>query len=146
MIRPFVRAAVFLASLAASGCGGFLPPIGSDSGITGTILAGPTCPVVSPNPGVDCADKSVVATVIVRDATIGLELARFTSSTDGTFLVPLFPGRYILDPQPVSGYIGTPPSQTVDVQAGRFTDVIIEYDTASDRRIGPRQRRLSGKS
>ena len=129
MIRPFVRAAFPLTFLAASGCGGFLPPAGFDSGVTGVVLAGPTCPVVNPNSGTDCADQPIVATIIVRDADIGLEVTRFASGTDGTFLVPLFPGRYVLDPQPVSGYIGTPPSQTVDVQAGQFTDVVIEYDT-----------------
>jgi hypothetical protein len=91
------------------------------------VQAGPTCPVVGP--GMDCADKPIVATIIIRNAAIGLEVTRFTSATDGTFRIPLLPGSYLLDPQPAWGYVCTAASQTIDVQAGQFTDVVIEYDT-----------------
>ena len=111
--------------LAFKGCGAPVPS-NLDSGITGVVQAGPTCPVV--RPGFDCADKPIVATIIVRYASTGLEAARFTSDADGTFRVSLFPDTYVLDPQP-AGYIGTPPNQSVIVQSGAFTDVVIEYDT-----------------
>ena len=117
--------ACLLAFTISAGCGAFIPP-NLDSGITGIVEAGPTCPVV--RPGMDCADRPIVATIIVRYASSGLEATRFTSDADGMFRVPLFPGTYVLDPQQ-AGYIGTPPSQTVDVNAGQFTSIAIEYDT-----------------
>jgi len=38
-------------------------------------------------------------------------------------------GDYFLDPQPVTGLIGTAPGQSVTVQAHQFTDVTVDYDT-----------------
>jgi hypothetical protein len=112
------------------GCPGVLIPSNLDSGITGTVLAGPQCPVIGPNSRPECNDKPLVATIIVRTADLGLEVTRFTSDANGQFRVPLYPGTYELDPQPVSstGFpIGHP--QTVQVVAGQFTDVTIDYDT-----------------
>ncbi len=112
------------------GCPGTTPIPGNlDSGITGIIQAGPQCPVVRPNDP-NCADKPLAATVIVKSAATGLQVTQFTSSSDGTFHVPLPPGSYELDPQPGSPSglpFGAP--QTVQVQAGQFTNVTIEYDT-----------------
>src|SRR5438067_10912010 len=117
MIHKTLTIACLFTLLILVGCSAPVPS-NLDSGITGIVQAGPTCPVV--RPGVDCADKPIVATIIVRYASTGLEAARFTSDVDGTFRVPLFPDAYVLDPQP-AGYIGTPPSQSVIVQPGAFT-------------------------
>jgi len=62
-----------------------------DSGIAGVTEAGPVCPVVNPtNP---CPPKPVSRTVVVLD-TNGNEVTRFNSTSDGTFHVPLLPGKY----------------------------------------------------
>lgn len=125
MNRPVFVAAGLLSALGL-GCGVLPGPVGLDSGISGLVEAGPTCPVV--RPGMDCADRPIAATIIVRFASNGLEATRFTSGMDGTFHVPLPPGAYTLQAQP-AGYLGTPPPQNVDVQSGRFTNVTIDYDT-----------------
>ncbi len=113
-----------------SGCGSALIPSNLDSGITGVVLAGPQCPVIGPNSPPECQDKPLAATIIVRAADSGLEVTRFQSGEDGTFRVPLFPGAYVLDPQPGSptGFPHAAPMD-VQVQAGEFTSVTIEYDT-----------------
>jgi len=127
LIRPFFAIAILFALSAPAGCEILTGIVVTDSGLTGIVQAGPTCPVV--RPGIDCADRPVVATVIVRSAVTGLEAARFTSDTDGGFRVGLLPGSYLLDPQPASCCIGVAPTQMVDVSSGQFTNVVIEYDT-----------------
>jgi hypothetical protein len=104
-------------------------PSNLDSGVTGTVLAGPQCPVIGPNSGPECADKPLAAMIVVKSAT-GLFVTQFMSDADGQFRVPLFPGHYTLDPQPVSPS-GVPHGvpETVAVLAGQFTEVTITYDT-----------------
>ena len=100
------------------------------SGIQGVVTAGPQCPVetVPPTPG--CEDKPLAATIIVRAAATYLEVTRFTSAADGTFNASLAPGDYVLDPQtPGPGPFPRGEPQTVDVNAGEFTQVSIQYDT-----------------
>ena len=126
MARINVTFVILLAVLGVAGCGLVPALISPDSGVSGIVQAGPTCPVVQP--GMNCADKPIVATVIVRFAGSGIEATRFTSDAQGMFRVALLPGQYVLDPQP-AGFIGTPASQTVDVRAAQFTSVTIEYDT-----------------
>ncbi len=121
-----------LALLVATGCpapdnGG--NGTGGTSGISGIVRAGPQCPVVRPGDP-NCADKPLAATIIVRSAATNLAITQFTSAADGTFQVALAPGSYILDPQPGSPS-GLPHAnpQPVQVTAGQFTNVTIEYDT-----------------
>jgi hypothetical protein len=103
-------------------------PDNLDSGIVGTVLAGPTCPVVRPD--YDCNDRPLSATIIVRSAATKIEVTRFSSDANGNFRVPLYPGTYELDPQPGSpGGLPASSPQTVEVKQGVFTEVAISYDT-----------------
>lgn len=123
--RRYLQSLAWLLPLAAVGCDG-LPFFGGDTGITGIILAGPTCPFQME--GEDCADRPIAATVIVRQP-FGFEVRRFTSDDDGRFRVALPPGNYQLDPQPNECCIGTPSFLTVAVQDGQFEELVISYDT-----------------
>ncbi len=127
-VRRLTLATVVAATLGLAGCPVPIPS-NLDSGIAGTVLAGPQCPVIGPNSGPECDDKPLAATIVVRSAA-GVFVTQFTSDADGQFRVPLFPGSYTLEPQPVSPS-GLPHGvpQTVEVQAGQFTEVTIEYDT-----------------
>jgi hypothetical protein len=109
-------------------CGFQLIPPDLDSGIEGTMLAGPQCPVENPdNP--DCADKPYQGTVIVKTPNGLLQVTRFTADADGRFRVPLYPGTYLLDPLPGTNGLPRVNEQTVEVNPGTFTDVAISYDT-----------------
>ena len=110
------------------GCAGAFIPADLDSGISGVVLAGPTCPVQTPNDPA-CDDQPYAATVVVMTADGRFTVTRFTAGSDGRFRVPLFPGTYLLDP--LSGTSGFPVSspQTVTVRPGAFTDLMISYDT-----------------
>jgi hypothetical protein len=104
-----------------------IPP-GLDSGIEGTMLVGPQCPVVGPGT-TGCEDKPYQGTVSVKTADGLLEVTRFTADADGRFRVPLYPGTYLL--VPISGANGFPHAaeQTVEVNQGVFTEVAISFDT-----------------
>src|SRR5438270_5552691 len=114
MLKRLILSAVFAIATCA-GCGLMPSVIGNgDSGIQGTVTAGPTCPVESNPPIPGCEDRPLAATVIVRSPATGAELTRFTSADDGTFRVSLIPGTYVLDPQSTtaSRFTAPPGKQT----------------------------------
>ena len=102
-----------------------------DSGIDGRIVAGPTCPVERVPPSPQCAPRSLVASIRIHPA--GKSSPRWTarSGADGRFKIRLRAGEYIFRPQPESGsQLPRPPSPTeVRVRPGRFTKIIVTYDT-----------------
>ena len=99
------------------------------TGIRGRALAGPVCPVEKIPPDPACAPRPVVgAMIVVRDAS-GAEIARGTTGADGTYVVEVAAGGYVVEPQPVKGLLGTPPPQSVTVTDGVAATVDLAYDT-----------------
>lgn len=99
------------------------------TGIRGIALAGPVCPVetVPPDPG--CAPRPVAgAVLVIRDGS-GSEVARTTTTPDGSFFVELAAGDYVVEPQPVEGLMGTAASLDVRVVDGTAAEVQLGYDT-----------------
>ena len=78
-----------------------------------SVVAGPTCPVVSDPPDPECADRPVAGAVIVVQDDEGKEVARVTTDEDGAGSIELAPGAYRLVPQPVEGLMGT--AQTTEL-------------------------------
>ena len=113
-MRVLAAVAIIIASCGSSGS--------PSSGIRGTILAGPTCPVEridSP-----CAERPVsMAVEVVSGTSI---TATFTTDAAGTFSVALAPGTYTLRSKS-----GLPmlKSAAVRVYAGRYTTVELHADT-----------------
>ena len=100
------------------------------TGLRGTALAGPTCPVVQNPPDPACADRPVAGAVIAVTNAAGDLVMRITTGADGTYDVPLGPGVYTLTPQPVEGLMGTPEAQLVRLEAGEGVVTIdFSYDT-----------------
>jgi hypothetical protein len=105
-------------------------PLADETGIRGTVTAGPTCAVVSDPPDPSCADRPVVGAVLVILDAAGAEVARVTSAEDGSFAVVLVPGSYRVVPQPVDGLMGTAAELEVQVEMGEPSgDLAIAYDT-----------------
>src|SRR5687767_10016724 len=73
------------------------------------VLAGPVCPVVTPN-STGCDDRPVPNAELVVRSGSGVEVARVRSDAGGLAAVALPPGAYLLEPQPVEGLMGTAPS------------------------------------
>ena len=129
-LRALVASAI--AALVLAACAGVTPavsPAETGTGIAGTAVAGPVCPVETTPPAPACAPRPVAgAELVIRDGSGG-EVARAKTGPDGTFLVPVAAGSYVLVPQPAEGLMGTAPEQSVVVVAGERSDVIVVYDT-----------------
>jgi hypothetical protein len=129
-LTAFVIALGGVAMSLVGGCAapGSSPSISAsplDSGIQGTVLLGPTCPVeqagqspcVTPYPGV----------LVITD-TDEHQVARITAGGDGRFRLALAPGDYVILPEPGDPF---PQAQPIDVTVvpGQFADVQVNYDS-----------------
>jgi len=104
--------------------------IPADSGVSGMVTAGPTCPVVTDPPDPSCADRPVEGAVLVVTTLAGVEVDRTTSDAHGRFALSLPPGTYRLEPQPVEGLMGTAEPVEFSVQPGApALNLVIGYDT-----------------
>jgi hypothetical protein len=105
-------------------------PVGEGAtGIGGTAIAGPVCPVETVPPDPACAARPVAGAVIVVRDGVGAEVARAATDADGSFFVELPAGDYVVEPQPAEGLMGTAPALDVTVVDGRAAEVPLEYDT-----------------
>ena len=105
------------------------PAGAGQTGIVGTAVAGPVCPVERVPPDPACAARPVAnAAIVIRDAS-GSVVAQTITASDGSFFVAVLPGDYQVEPQPVEGLMGGAPAQTVTVGEGAATTVQLEYDT-----------------
>jgi hypothetical protein len=125
--------AVMVLMIVLSGCSAFAGPSPTptpvpNSGIDGQVLIGPQCPVERPGDP-NCADKPYQATVIVENADGSHEITRFTSGADGRFRVALEPATYLLNPQSKTSPFPRGVPQIVTVEAGRYSQITISYDT-----------------
>jgi hypothetical protein len=125
--RSSVLASILSATLAAAmGCASssLLGPE-APQGIEGQVMLGPMCPVAQVSD--PCPDQPYQAWIDIHDAG-GKYVTRFQSDTDGRFRVGLEPGSYVLHPE--SGNpLPRASDQQVDVAAGVYTAVIIDFDT-----------------
>ncbi len=97
------------------------------SGIAGRVTIGPQCPVIQV--GSPCPDVPYQAKVrVLQD---GAEVAAGRSDQDGSFRIPLAPGRYVVDAVPLDGNgIATAGAQPpVVVTAGGYTRVDLSFDS-----------------
>lgn len=101
------------------------------SGIKGTVILGPTCPVSgggeSFNPVPAACLTPYAAQMVVLDGENKV-VARISSGGDGTFKVDVPPGDYVVTPATNDSYpIAQPVSVTV--VPGQYVTVQINYDT-----------------
>ena len=115
---------VYLLALAALVACGNGTPAATDSGITGTVIYGPTCPVQRENEV--CETPYATTLTISKD---GKTVATVNSGKDGRFRVALAPGVYQLSAKP-TGIGGMQPSE-VTVRAHAFTNVTLMLDSGS---------------
>ena len=125
---PFLLALALLIAACGS-AGGPAPSIVPGTGIAITAVAGPTCPVEQIPPDPACAPRPVAgATILVVDGQ-GKTVATVVTGADGTALVPLPAGSYVLQPQPVEGLMGGANQSTVTVVDGAIAPAVVAYDT-----------------
>src|SRR3989344_2428627 len=100
------------------------------SGIRGTVMMGPTCPVERMPPDPQCADKPVKTNVsIYRASDTSRSVAVLASAEDGTFEVSLPPGEYVV----MAGPYGVPYPRCSDTRAtvgpSSYTQITVSCDS-----------------
>jgi len=115
---------LFLFILLLASCSSVTPTPPADSGIEGQVFIGPNCPVV--RVGEECPDQPYQATLTVNNPK-GERIVQIQTEEDGQFKISLPPGEYILHPE--SGRLPSADEQTVIVEPGVFTQVIVNYDS-----------------
>lgn len=97
----------------------------ADSGVEGQVLIGPMCSVLQG--GQACPDQPYQATLIINGRD-GKRVTQVRADQQGHFKLNLRPGDYILHPESPN----TLPfaiDQAFHVEAGRFTQLIVSYDS-----------------
>jgi hypothetical protein len=97
----------------------------SSSGVRGTVLAGPQCPVE--RAGSPCPDAPV-AGALVRATQGGTVVATDRTDTGGRFSIALDPGIYLLTVETSVGIGGARPV-SVAVRSGGYATANITVDT-----------------
>lgn len=101
-----------------------------NGGISGTVLLGPTCPVMRNPPDPQCADKPYATSLEVTTVDGTKVITRFSSDTQGKFKVNVPPGEYIIRSIPTNNFYprcGT--SETIRVKLHEFTNAPVSCDT-----------------
>jgi hypothetical protein len=125
--RPRLLGVVLLA-LALSACGAGGPTSAPDSGIRGLVTLGPTCPVQVEGDPQPCS-TTYAATLEIHDQASDRLITTVTSGADGRFEVRLAPGTYRIVPQVAEVLPVAAPVEDVVVAAGRFTEVLVDFDS-----------------
>ena len=100
------------------------------SGIQGTVMIGPTCPVMKNPPDPNCADKPYAAKLILygKDGTSLIQ--KFSADSAGKFSLVLTPGEYnIKGDNSASPFPRCAESGNITVSPNVFREVTIECDT-----------------
>lgn len=97
------------------------------SGIRGSVILGPTCPVQRIPPDPRCADKPYATTLVAKN-TSGSVVKTFSSDVSGAFKVSLPAGIYSVGPAQ-QAYLPRASFQDVIVKTGVFTDITIQFDS-----------------
>jgi hypothetical protein len=141
-----VRLLTLVACALVVGCGSGQPPIGSPAGlgespvvspaggppkVTGTVSAGPVCPVEQSPPDPACAPRPVAGAVIVATDAQGAEVGRATSLADGSYELAIGEtGIVLISAMPVAGLVSAPAPVRVTLSGpGEVQRVDLEYDT-----------------
>jgi hypothetical protein len=96
-----------------------------DSGIQGTVLLGPACPVQAAER--PCPDKPIAADLVVTNAD-GHKVASARSGKDGKFRITLPSGTYEVKAMNLNGMQLSKPV-SVTVPPGRFIEVTVPVDS-----------------
>ena len=105
------------------------PP--ADSGVSGTVITGPTCPVMQEPPDPLCRDHPYQTTVDVwkYGTDIGRAIvASAETDAEGTFRIELKPGFYVISPRG-GAVLPRCDAKNIEIQPHAFQTVNLFCDT-----------------
>jgi hypothetical protein len=98
--------------------------------IMGTVLLGPTCPVVMDPPEPGCADKPYATSLVLTSSDGAHVLRTFSSSAEGTFTIEAPPGHYAIRSAAVANIRPYCQSNgTFELSVNGFVEVLVSCDT-----------------
>ena len=108
-----------------------MAPAGPPPRVSGTVTAGPVCPVETVPPNPKCAPRPVAGAVIVATDAAGQEVGRATSAADGTYELTIGQtGPVTITAQPVAGLVRAPaPVNLTLTHPGEVDHLDLQYDT-----------------
>lgn len=113
--------------LSLAGCSSSSPP--PVAAVTGTLVAGPICPVETEPPDPSCAPRPVEGAVVAA-VTVGGERVEAVSDAAGRFGFDLPEGEVTITFPAVEGLMGRPDPIVVSLTGGSTIDLgLVAYDT-----------------
>ncbi len=105
-------------------------PVIASSGIQGSVLISPVCPVETYPPDPSCAPKPYATKLVVTTGDQSRIVKEFSSDANGTFKVDVPPGEYDVHSASTSELGGgCAVSNTVKVSQGSYTKVTVNCDS-----------------
>jgi hypothetical protein len=104
--------------------------VDKDSGIKGTVLLGPTCPVERIPPDPQCADKLYKTDLVLTASGQTQVIKEFKSDSNGKFTLNIQPGKYVISPATSTNLLPRcANSGIITVREGAYTEITISCDT-----------------
>ena len=101
-----------------------------ESGISGMVLLGPTCPVISDPPDPECADKPYATALVVTTSDQTSVIKAFRSDETGRFSVQVAPGEYSIRSEAASNVLPFCSSNgNIKVNINAHTETTVSCDT-----------------
>ena len=125
---PMSRKFFILCLLALTACAPRTTPFEPlISGLEVEVFVGPMCPVMQE--GVECPDQPYQATLTVLRPN-GEEYEKFETYEDGTYLINLPAGEYILRPEtPTDSPLPYASEQNFTILQDEITHIVVNYDS-----------------
>lgn len=126
-MRKFIVLVLLVCGVMLVGCFTHASKENISSGIEGQVLLGPMTAVMRSDRPVP--DKPYKAKINILD-TDRKKIMEIETDDEGIFKVPLAPGIYIIDPvAPKPNLPPYPEPQKVTVNPGKFSKIIVRFDT-----------------
>jgi hypothetical protein len=106
------------------------PPVTTGAGtVAGTVLYGPTCPVMRDPPDPRCADKPYAADLVLTTADGLKSIQTFRSDIDGSFTLSIEPGSYAIHGAPSGKAFPRCNSEVFQVVKDKTAAVTVQCDS-----------------
>ena len=106
------------------------PPAASlPSGVKGTAILGPACPIERTSPDTSCADHAYVGKLQLMDQTGSKVLNAFSTAKDGTYRLEAAPGTYVIRSPLIVNVFPSCSSGTIVIKAHAYTTMRVTCDS-----------------